>query len=220
MVNSKYAFWQALIFTVVVFGLGLVLGFFLEGFRANSVEVNLMHSEVDLLDAQIRNRVSEDFDIDCNIEKEKTFEFADKIYSDVFKLEEYDTSSKFTDTLKIVHSRYDLLRMMLWTEAIRNKKICDSDFHTVVYFFNYTTDNIEIKARQATFSRLLFDLKQKSAGKVLLIPIAVDLKLSSVDTVLQSYNINSIPAVLIDENKVVENIPTYDELEKDVFEIR
>jgi len=67
MVNSKYAFWQALVFTILIFVLGIFSGFFLENSRADSIEVNLMNSEINLLDEQLRTRITDDLDIECDL---------------------------------------------------------------------------------------------------------------------------------------------------------
>ena len=50
--KSKHVFWQALVFTVIIFAMGLILGFYLESSRTNEVELRLLGSEVNLLDEQ------------------------------------------------------------------------------------------------------------------------------------------------------------------------
>ena len=216
MVNSKHAFWQALVFTAVVFVLGLMLGFFLENSRASEIELNLIHSEINLLDEQLRNRVINELNVSCSLAVDSTFEFADRIYAEAVKLEKYDSASKFTDDLKIIHKRYDLLRVILWSDAARLRKNCGEDFHTVVYFFNYNSEDLNVKAEQATFSRLLVDLKDKYPGDILLIPIAGNLELESITLAKEFYDIES-PAILIDDKRVIDEIVTFNELENTVF---
>ena len=217
MVNSKHAFWQALIFALIIFVMGFAFGFFLEGGRTEKAQIDLIYSEVNILDEQLRDRIIEDLELDCDSAIQSTFEFADKIYNEARKLEKYDASTKFTDTLKILHRRYDLLRLMLWSESTKLREKCGSDFHTVIYFFKYDTDDINEKSKQVFFSKLLLDVKEKHANKILLIPIAANLELSSIELTTKSFKINNLPAIVIDEKIVVDDIITLEELEKIIF---
>ncbi|MBS3065526.1 hypothetical protein J4229_00550 [Candidatus Pacearchaeota archaeon] len=215
--KSKHVFWQALVFTVIIFAMGLILGFYLESSRTNEVELRLLGSEVNLLDEQLRGELTGNSNLSCGVSVQSTFAFADKIYGEALKLEEYDLSSKFTkETLLSLHRRYDLLRVLLWTETIKLKDRCGG-FHTVVYFFDYLSDDISVKARERFFSNLLTDIKERNAGKVLLIPIASDLDLASIELAMKSYNIVTSPSILIDEEKIVNNVITIEELEKIIF---
>jgi hypothetical protein len=217
MVNGKHAFWQALVFTIVVFAIGIIFGFFIEGQRSNQVELNAMKSEINFIDAQIRNNAITEYDVSCELAKTSNFAFADKIYNEAYKLEKLDASNKFTDTLKESHKRYDLLRMMLWNEAIHIKKSCGQNFHTVVYLFNYDEQDVDIRAEQATYARVLTDIKAKYPDRVLLIPIAANMDLESINFALDYYNVNRTPAIIIDEKIVIDHIPTIEQMENVIF---
>lgn len=217
MVNSKHAFWQALIFAIIVFSIGLIMGFFLEQNRTEKIELNLLNSEINLLDEQIRSRAIENLKINCEISKSNMIAFADKIYEEAILLEEYDQSAKFSDNLKILHKRYDLLRVLLWLESVQFKEKCEDEIHNVVYIFEYNTEDLTQKATQASISRLLSDIKQKHGNKIILIPIAGNLDISSVNTILEKYKINSLPAIIIDEEKIIYGLPTFEELENKIF---
>jgi hypothetical protein len=216
--NRKHAFWQALVFAVVVFAVGLIMGFFLENNRANKIQFTLLNSEINILDDDLRNRIVSDFNISCDLALKSTFDFADKIYLEAGKLEQYDAASKFGDGLLILHKRYDLLRTLLWTEAIDLRKKCENDFHTVVYLYKYESEEINIDSMQLYYSRLLLDLKQKYPQEIILIPIAANTGLASVDLILENYGISEFPVVIIDENKIIDELVTFEEIEKVVFE--
>ncbi len=220
MASNKHAFWQALVITIIIFAIGFIFGFFLEVFRGDKMESVLLNSEINLLDEQLRANTEDYFKITCNETKEGLFNFADKIYYEAKKLEKYENSEKFSETLFLIHKRYDLLRMMLWVESIKAKQNCMSDFHTVVYLYEYDTEDIDKKSKQEFFSRLLFDLKSKNPGKVLLIPIAVDTGLDSVNLTTRSYNISNYPAIVIDEKKVINEVIKFDDFEKEVLSSR
>lgn len=218
MASNKHAFWQALVFTIIVFAIGILLGFFLEGSRSDSLQLILLNSEISLVDQQVRANGIGNFYVDCDLAKGSTLQFADDIYEEARLLETYDSRAKLEDTLKILHKRYDLLRMMLWTESIDYKKKCGNDMHTVVYLYEYSSSDVETQARQASLSRLLLDLKSAHGSDILLIPIAANLNLSSVDLVADRYGIEKFPVIIIDENKLVKDAVTLSELESVVFE--
>lgn len=215
--SSKHVFWQALVFTVIIFMFGFLMGFFLEISRGEKLEFNLMSSEINLLDEQIRGLVTNNFNVTCEIAIDSTFYFADKIYNEAVKLEKYDAAAKFTNSLIQIHKRYDLLRLLLWTEAIELKKRCGGEFHTVVYLYSYKIDDVNVNAEQSFFARMLRELKDKYTMEILLIPIAGNLDLESIKVVLAEYEIKELPVIIVDEKNVVEDVIKFEELENIVF---
>ena len=136
MVNSKHAFWQALVFTIIIFGIGVLMGFFLENSRSNAIENLIIESEIGILDEQITSQGLGKFEISCEETKKSVFIFADKIYQEALQLEKFDSSAKFTESLISLHKRYDLLRVLLWIEGIELKEKCGEKIHTLVYIFS------------------------------------------------------------------------------------
>lgn len=218
MVSSdKGAFWQALIAALFIFGLGIVIGFLIEANRTTQVSLLLQHSEVNVLDEQLRGRLLTDLNVDCKTAQQSSFDFADNIYREAFRLERYDSASKFSDELQIAHRRYDLLRMYLWAESIKIRERCKSDFHTVVYLYNYSTTDLDIRAQQTAYARLLTDVKQKYPDSILLIPLAVDSDLASLDLTLATYDVLSTPSIIIDEQVVVDHLIPAEQLTAYIF---
>ncbi len=221
MVNSKHAFWQAFIITVVIFVAGLVLGFYVELSSVNKSDLLIRSAEIDLLDNQIKiSSLTNDFNFNCNTAKSNLFNFADEIYKDVSKFEEQEGQSKFTANQgRILHKRYDLLRLQLWMESLEIKKKCNESFHTVVYFFDYGASDVEIKSQQRILSIVLMDLKYAHSDEIFLIPIASNLDLSSIDLIKQTYHISQAPSILIDESVVVTSLVSLERLEEIIFDI-
>lgn len=217
MVNSKHALWMALAFTIIVFVIGIALGFFLEQNRNVQFSSDVMKSEISLLDEQILNKAITDGRVSCDIAINSTFNFADRIYWEALSLQQYDSASMLTSDLKEIHKRYDLLRVLLWNEAVSLKKNCNASFHTVVYLYDYGIDDSALNAKQDTISKLLLDLKNKYPDKVLLIPIAANLNLESVNLVLREYKIQEEPVVIIDENRTISNFVSFNELQNAIF---
>lgn len=218
LMSDRSAFWKALVFTIMVFAVGLLLGAYLETNRADNLNRILQNSEIDLLDEQLRSRTITDFNLSCGLSVNNTFEFADRIYNEAMKLEDDDSATKFTDDLKIIHKRYDLLRTLLWVQSIELKKQCSNNFHSVVYLYQYESDDVNTRALQISLSRLMLELKNNHPGEILLIPIAGDSNLASVNLVLKEYNISKLPVIIVDEKKVIDKLININELEKLVFQ--
>lgn len=218
MVGSKQSFWQALVFTVVVFCMGLAIGFFYETTHNREVSILLTNSEINLFDQQLSSSFLSGSSVSCELAINKTFDFADRIYNEAFILEQYDESTKFTNDLKVLHRRYDLLRGLLWLDAINLKTRCPNhSFSTVVYVYQYSNNEVDIRAKQQFYSRLLLDLKLAHKDQILLIPIASDTDLSSISALLQNYNVSESPSIVLNEEDVISEIIALDELEAMLF---
>lgn len=204
--NAKHVFWQALLSAILIFGVGILLGVGLEDSRSRSVEFNLLNSEINVLDSQILGNLNSQMGFECEATKESLINFADKIYKEAVRMEDYDESSQLTSTLKVIHRRYDLLRVMLLTEAIQLNEKCGRQFHTLVYVFQYDNPSVGIDSMQSVFSENLKEIKAKYSKDVLLIPIAGDLNLESIEMIKKKYSINNYPAIIINEKIVVRDL--------------
>src|SRR3989344_244997 len=194
---SKHAFWQALVFTTIVFCLGMIFGFFLELKQSENIGSNLVNSELNIIDEQLRQRIITDSNISCSLAKESLFFFGDKIYDEAIELEDADATGRLGD-LTLLHKRYDLLRTLLLFEAQKLKERCNDDFHIINYLYLYNIDDIEISSKQNYFSRQILDLKKNHARELIIIPIAVDTNLASVDVYVKSLGLTNYPTILID----------------------
>ncbi len=117
-----------------------------------------------------------------------------------------------------MHRRYDLLRTLLLLEAENLKERCKGDFNIVTYLYFYNINDIEISSKQNYFSRQLFDLKKLYPDEVILIPIAIDTGVASVDIFVKSLGNNSYPSIIINKDKIIADFVTLKELEDLVFD--
>jgi hypothetical protein len=84
----------------------------------------------------------------------------------------------------------------------------------VVYFYKYNNPSIEQKSKQRFFSNLLFEIKQKKGDKVMLIPIAADNDLPSVNLLTNKYGIKELPVILIDEGIKITDMESMEDVLK------
>lgn len=207
----KYrVFWEALIVSLLILALGFVLGTLLEDARNNKAAVVYLNSETNLLDAQVfGSLLNERFD--CKTAIEKNIKFGDEIYQDSLKLGEYEDSSQLTELLDYQHRKYDLLRTIFWFNSIKIKDECGRSFHTVVYLYDYQSEDLAEQSKQEVFSRFLSDIKQELGNEIVLIPIAKNMNISSLDLMLEKFSVTQT-AIVLDEKTVYSDVDDLDDL--------
>ena len=211
--NRKHVFWQAFFVTILIFVLGLVFGVYLEQIRADEINGAYYQSESSLLDTIALMSLLESGDLSCSEIIDAHVLFADKIYFEAKLLEKFDEASKITDSMKLIHRKYDLLRTILWMNVIETRETC-GEVNSVVYFYEYGSEDVGMKAKQKVWERILFDLKEKYGENVLLIPVAVDNDISSLDLLMGVYDVETFPSVLINEEYLITDLFSVEELEK------
>ncbi|MBI5803294.1 hypothetical protein HY448_01255 [Candidatus Pacearchaeota archaeon] len=200
--NKKHVFWQAFFLTVLFFSLGLVLGVYFEQTRNDNTNMIFYQSETSLYDSFALGILSSNPTISCEGIELANIDFANSIYEEALSLEEFDESNKMTKSLKSIHRKYDLLRTLLWMNMISVKEKC-KDISTVVYLYEYNTDDIETRSKQIVWSRILQDLKEQKGDEIILIPIAVDQGIISLEHLIKPYGISKFPVVVVNEKTVL-----------------
>ncbi|MFC1710929.1 hypothetical protein ACFLZJ_02120, partial [Nanoarchaeota archaeon] len=143
----------------------------------------------------------------------QNFIFADSIYDQGIKLERYEKANELTKDLLLEKKRYVLLKTELWMNSLLLKEKCEDPFHTVVYLYSQESNTIK-DAEQQAISNVLKKVKEERGNEIVLIPIAGDLGLDSVNIQLRIYDIQYLPSVIIDEEYVLEGFITEEEVEK------
>jgi hypothetical protein len=211
--DRRHAFWKAFLVAVLIFSLGLVLGVYLEQLRSDESNLSFYNSEVSLYDSYALSSLIDSRSISCNQLNNVIIDFADKIYYESLVLEEYDSANKITESSKIVHRKYDVLRTIYWINVMNLKKKC-GDINTVVYLYDYESEDISTVASQITWSRVLKDLKDERGNDFVLIPIAADQEILSLDVLVKDLGVESFPAIVINEKDILYTPVSSQELEK------
>jgi hypothetical protein len=207
--SQKHVFWQALFVTIVIFSLGILMGMILENWRYAKVRDIYQKSEIDLLDVKLQSEIYSLGEFDCESAVSENIDFADRIFEEASLLERYEKASRLTDDIIRQHKKYDLLRATLLLNSIRIKEKCGSSYYDVIYFYNYNNPDIELRARQSVFSKLLSGAKDYKGNEILLIPMAADNNITAIDLLLDRYEVSldELPVVIIDgkkEERVIE----------------
>jgi len=214
--SQKHVFWEALLVTILIFGIGVFIGVVLENWRAGKIEYSYQQSEIRLMDIKAQGEIYSLGNFDCKTTIQENLNFADSIYKEAELLSRYEGAERLTESLKLEHQKYDILRALLWTNSIKIKKQCNASYYNLVYLYEYKDPSIDTVAKQSVFSRILFELKQMKSDKIMLIPIAGDNELSSVSLLMSMYNVteSELPVILIDEKIKITELQKVEEIEK------
>lgn len=199
--SKKHVFWEALIITILVFLAGLFIGMLIETSNSNKISNLYLKSEISLSDATATSRLIENKNLDCELIKESNIRVANRIYEEAKLLELYEDSGKLTDTMELLHKKYDLLRALLWTSNEEALDRC-KNYNLIVYVYDYGTEDTDKKATQNVWSKILLDVKIQSHD-VLLLPIAATQNLTTIEYLLEEYEVEQLPAIIINNDEIL-----------------
>jgi hypothetical protein len=204
IIKSKYRiFTETLILTVLILIIGFAIGFFVESYRINDTYDYYKEFEIKALDLRLQTYYFETLDkSNCNKAIQENFIFADNLYNEGLLLERYEQVNQIKSDVLTEKKIYVLLKTQLWLNSIKLNEQCNSSIHTLVYVYLQNPDLIK-EAEQAAMSKTLTEVKDELNNTIILIPIAGDLQLEAVDMQLRTYNVTSIPSIIIDEKTVL-----------------
>jgi hypothetical protein len=211
--NRKNVFWEALLLTATIFVLGLLLGVAFEKSQADKINEYYLNAEISLVDIMALNNFVDLEEMTCSQLISSNIFFADKIYNEALIFEKFENSGKITGNVVLLHERYDILRTLLWINVMKTREKCSQDFSSVIYLYEDSTDDLNKKAVQKVWSKILFDLKEKRGEEVILIPIGVSNELASLDLVLANFEVSEFPAVIINDEHLITELNSVNELE-------
>lgn len=214
--ESKFVFLYALIATLVVFNLGIFFGYSLETSRIDKINQMYLEADLALLDQRIQNEADMLVGFSCKSLIEENIKFGDKIFEDALQIQKYEEANRINNDIQTQHKRYDLLRTLFWINAMKIEQKCNSGIHNIVYIYKYNHPLVTQVSEQKFLSNLLFELKQKYGNKILLIPIAGDNDIVSLNLLMEKYNITELPTILIDEKVRITEIKALEDIEKHI----
>jgi hypothetical protein len=202
--SRKHVFWEALLVTILIFLIGIFFGMLIETGNSNKINNLYLRSEISLTDATAGLKLMENANLSCESLKTNNINFANQIYEEAKLLEKYESSEKLTEGMKLLHKKYDLLRTILWMSNQESLSKCDN-YNLIVYLYEYETERIDKKATQKVWSKILLDIKRER-DDILLIPIAADQNLTSLNLLIDQYKITEFPAIVINNNEVLYTV--------------
>ena len=219
--SQKHVFWQALILTLLIFSIGLIFGVILENWRISNVNSIFERSDIDLMDVKLQGEIYSMNQFNCDRAIKENINFADRIFEEAKDFDRIDEAGILKkDELAVKHKKFDILRAALYVNSVRIKEKCGDKYHDVLYLYRYNDPDIEVMARQNVLSKLLSELKDEYGSKVLLIPIAGDNNVSSINLIMDNYDINEdeLPVVLLNGEKIFDGLVKLEELKDAIDE--
>lgn len=212
--SQKNVFWEALLVTIFIFGIGLLAGFTLENLRTNQISSLFQQSEVDLLDMKLQNEIYSNLKFNCDLAIKENLRFADRIYEEAQKLEKYTQATRLTKEIILQHKKYDLLRIMLLLNSEKISEKCGDSYSEIAYFYILETDELTLKAKQNVFSKTLLEVKERYGGDVLLVPVGISDEISSISLILDRYGVSKqeLPAIVINREIKIIDVQSTEEI--------
>lgn len=212
--NQKYIFLYALIATLAIFNLGIFMGYMLESSRLDKINILYSNAELELFDQMAQKESLGILNFDCKTLVDENIKFGDKIFQEALQIQKYEEANRINGDIIFQHKRFDLLRTLFWMNSVKIKQNCSSDYHNIVYFYKYNNPSISQESKQKFFSNLLEQIKKEEGDKVMLIPIAGDNDIPSVNILINKFNITEFPTILIDEKTKLTDIKNTGDLKQ------
>jgi len=212
--NQKYIFLYALILSIIVFNVGIFMGYMLESSRLNQIDAFYLDTEVELFDQITQKEALSMLELNCDNLIEENIQFGDRIYQEAMKIQGYEGANKISKSMVLYHKKFDVLRALFWVNSIKMKQRCGYNSHNVVYFYQYNEPPLEQESKQKVFSNLLAELKEGFGNNILLIPLSGDNNIPSINLLMEEYNITELPTILIDEKVKLTDIQSREDIEK------
>ncbi len=205
-------FLDTLIVTLAILIIGFSIGYFVESFRVQQITDYYQNFEIEALDLKLQNYYYQIMDeASCTEAVNQNFIFADKLYNTGLVLEKYEEANQISSQLLTEKKRYVLLKTELWLNSILLKNKCNSSFHTIVYLYSQNYNKAK-EAEQKTISDILGNVKAQQGNKVILLPIAGDLEIDSVNLQKRIYNITYLPSIIIDEKYILSGFASKEKI--------
>ena len=211
---QKDLLWKAGLLTVVIFSIGIGIGMWLDISRVSSVQGQLTDIDLEWNDARLQSLYygAPNDSVSCEAAIKANMDFNSKIYAEGQTIEKYEAVDRFAPDIIQQKKRYALLQFQFWLNSMNLKKSCDANYTTFAYFYSHYNTSLEID--QNLQSAVLLQLKEQCGDSILLVPLPLDLDLTSIDLLKDTYKINSAPSILVDESTVLRGVQSLPDLEK------
>jgi len=198
--TSKYL--VAGIITVLVFSLGLTMGLILEDHRYNLIELVNAEQETRYLSLQLQYLYLTSFSNynNCPILETALKEATTQLDESLRGVIEYESENDVNDERKIlVQRRYIVDNLRYWLLAKESKEKCSLDIVPIIYFHNTDCPSCPNQGTILTYYKKIY------GEQLLVFPINIDLRNEEpmVELVMNQFNIDSLPTLIIDNKKYV-----------------
>jgi hypothetical protein len=197
--TSKAKYIVAAFITLLIFLLGLFMGFVIEGKRTSLIENQANEQKVEFASLQLQYSYMDQLALEGNCEAViKTFEQSiNTLESSRIRLENFDQNAQINkQEFELLRRDYMLSQIRYWLLAKREREICKNDLVTVFYF--YSTKEECPDCEQQAF--ILTYLKKLFGDKLLVFSFDGRFEKEPMIVVFKEiYNISTFPTVVVED---------------------
>jgi thiol-disulfide isomerase/thioredoxin len=209
---SKEKYFTAGVITLLIFTLGLTLGFIIEDHRYNLIEEVNMEQDVKYLSVQLQYLYLNAFSNynNCPILATTLRETIEDLSDSLSEVIEFEENQDVSDLRKkIVMRRYVLDNLRYWLLAQESKEKCNLNIVPILYFYSTDCPSCPNQGTILTYYKKLFQ------EQVLVFPINLDFQSEEpmVEIMTSQFNVTKYPTLII-SNKKYEGVVKRDELKE------
>ncbi|MEM2174441.1 MAG: hypothetical protein QXI58_02305 [Candidatus Micrarchaeia archaeon] len=182
-------------------------------FQQISKDINLILTESE--SSKLISMYPSIFEMDKEKEREKFCKYLDfntklqmdKSFRLVNLLKIYEQANLLSD-YEIIRKRYFLSNVELYYYTLSEKKYCNESNVSIILFFHYS----EKKCPECIVQGQILDKIREKCSNVKIITLSIDLDIIPIELLKSRYNITDAPSLVIDDNIVIRNLVTEEEI--------
>lgn len=196
------------------------MGFWLDSYRVEEIRNEYTDMDISSNDARLQTlyyqTLSNNDSSFCIPAIQENLIFSDRVYQDGLRIDQYEKINKLAPSLIKDKTRYVLLKIQFWLNSVRLKRTCNASYTNLVYFYSHYNTT----AQENVQSAVLMDLKNEYGPGLILVPLPLDLNITTIEIIKKQYGIKTTPTILIDEKTVIEGPQTRDYLNGKIREAK
>lgn len=206
---------KSLVISIFIFLSGMMFGILIDNYRISHIRKSLMSDIIFWDDSIFLTRLKELYGEGfCSEALELNLLYNQKIYERGKEIEEMIKLNRFAPEMREELRKYTLMQVKFWLDSRGLKEKCNFTYKNVLYLQDFFAKEQEVRLRNKVQSKIMLDVKERCGNKILLIPINMDLNLTTVDVIKLRYNVTRSPTIIIDDKIVLEGIVSLQDLLK------
>ncbi|MCX8190671.1 MAG: thioredoxin family protein [Candidatus Aenigmarchaeota archaeon] len=206
---------KSLVISIFIFLSGMMFGILIDNYRISHIRKSLMSDIIFWDDSIFLTRLKELYGEGfCSEALELNLLYNQKIYERGKEIEEMIKLNRFAPEMREELRKYTLMQVKFWLDSRDLKEKCNFTYKNVLYLQEFFAKEQEVRLRNKVQSNIMLDVKERCGNKILLIPINMDLNLTTVDVIKLRYNVTRSPTIIIDDKIVLEGIVSLQDLLK------
>jgi len=208
---EKGIFIKTTIITSIIFILGIIFGLWIGQERVSALEqtTSALKDSVETAELQFALLDVLKPEVACNYLISTASDLGNKSDELASEVERYENSQKIDDTsFSTLKKQYTTTLIRDWVTVEKIKKVCEGDYLTIIYFYsNKDCDKCEDQGIVLTY------IKDVLKENVMIFALDTDLGLTTVNSLRDSFGIDSYPSLVI-ENKMYSEYLSLEEINK------